>query len=131
MNLLLDTHIWLWSILEPEKIKPSVAFVLNNPENEIWLSPISVWEALILIEKGRISVNPPQKDWILNAIEKSNVNITEFDIPIVIKSRELDLPHQDPADRFIASTALMKDLTLITSDTKLLNCSEFQVLSNL
>ena len=54
MKLLLDTHILLWGLLEPERLNRRVAAELQNPQNEIWLSPISVWEIMILAEKGRI-----------------------------------------------------------------------------
>jgi PIN domain nuclease of toxin-antitoxin system len=58
MKLLLDTHIWLWSILEPGRLKPRLAGALDNPENEKWLSPISVWELSILVEKQKVDLNP-------------------------------------------------------------------------
>ena len=56
MKLLLDTHIWLWGLLDPDRLTPSVRRALQAPENELWLSPISVWEALILVERGRLTV---------------------------------------------------------------------------
>jgi len=45
VKLLLDTHIWLWALLEPEKLARRVRDALGLGENELWLSPISVWEA--------------------------------------------------------------------------------------
>jgi PIN domain nuclease of toxin-antitoxin system len=42
MRLLLDTHIWLWSLLEPERLGKRAANALKNPDNELWLSPISI-----------------------------------------------------------------------------------------
>ena len=48
MKLLLDTQIWLWLALEPERLRPEVAERLSDPKNELWLSPISVWEVLLL-----------------------------------------------------------------------------------
>jgi len=56
VKLLLDTHIWLWSLLAPERLIPRVARALRNPNHELWLSSISVWETLLLAEKGRIKL---------------------------------------------------------------------------
>ena len=58
MKLLLDTHILLWGLLAPQRLSRRVASELPNPKNEIWLSPISVWETLILAEKGKIVLDP-------------------------------------------------------------------------
>lgn len=55
MKLLLDTHIWVWSVSEPARVKGKALAALVSAENERWLSPISVWEAMHLLEKGRIS----------------------------------------------------------------------------
>src|SRR6185312_11139819 len=46
MKVLLDTHIWLWSLVEPERLTPTVADVLAAPDTERWLSPLSIWETL-------------------------------------------------------------------------------------
>ena len=59
MNLLLDTHIWLWSQLEPKKLGRRVTAELSNTGNELWISPVSVWEALTLMQKGRVRVENP------------------------------------------------------------------------
>ena len=55
MKLLLDTHIWLWDVLEPTRPSMRIARAIDNPENELWLPPISVWELVRLIQKGRVS----------------------------------------------------------------------------
>jgi hypothetical protein len=56
MNLLLDTHIWLWNDLQPEKISSQIALELASPSNELWLSPVSIWELALLLEKKRITI---------------------------------------------------------------------------
>ena len=51
MKFLLDTHIWLWSLGEPDKLSGRVAKELDSRENELWLSPISIWEAFLLLQE--------------------------------------------------------------------------------
>jgi PIN domain nuclease of toxin-antitoxin system len=56
MKYLLDTHIWLWSLLSPEKLRTPIVQVLEDKENELFISPITVWETLVLAAKGRIEL---------------------------------------------------------------------------
>ena len=58
MKILLDTHIWLWYSLVNPKLNQTLKSAIENPDNELWLSPVSIWEALLLAEKGRISLPP-------------------------------------------------------------------------
>jgi PIN domain nuclease of toxin-antitoxin system len=57
MKLLLDTYIWIWMVLDPARLSRRVARALDDPENRLWLSPISVWELLMLTQKGRVELN--------------------------------------------------------------------------
>ena len=64
MKLLLDTHIWLWGLLEPSRLGPRTLSELRDTANEIWLSPISTWEALLLHAKGKIRLSVDLAEWI-------------------------------------------------------------------
>ena len=67
MRLLLDTHIWLWSELEPERLSQRVSSALQDPDNELWLSPISVWELVVLWQKKRVLAGDDIETWIPQA----------------------------------------------------------------
>jgi PIN domain nuclease of toxin-antitoxin system len=127
LNLLLDTHIWLWSQLDPARIGRNVAQVLSSETNELWLSPVSVWEALTLIHKGRVQVDDPPT-WI----ERASDQMQEAPLTreIVRASFALHFSHADPADRFLAATAKVLKLTLITADKRLLGLGEISTLAN-
>ncbi len=130
MKLLLDTHIWLWALLEPERLTPAVRAALESADNELWLSPISVWEALVLAERGRLVPSAPAAEWIqqmVRAIPRREAPLTH---DIAVASRRLALSHQDPADRFLAATAAVLGLTLVTADERLLQSEDFAVLAN-
>ena len=121
MKLLLDTHIWLWSLLEPARLSSRVAAELDNPSNELWLSPISTWEVLILAEKGRIVLDTAPQDWIRDVFSKIPFKEAPINHHVAIRSRSVNLPHQDPADRFLIATALVYQLMLVTADERLLH----------
>ena len=128
MKLLLDTHIWLWSLREPDRLGRRVIQELRNRENEIWLSPISTWEALMLHAKGRIRLPPDLAQWLARATAPLLEAPLTHEIALI--SRELHLPHNDPADRFLAATAQVLRLTLVTADSHLLGLGEISTLAN-
>jgi len=121
MKLLLDTHIFLWSFLEPERLSPQAAAALEDKANELWLSPIVIWEVLILAERGRVVLKPDAISWVRRAMKKVPLREAPLTHEVAIQSRLVELPHQDPADRFLAATALVYELTLVTADKRLLD----------
>lgn len=129
MNLLLDTHVWLWSLLSPANLSKVVAKELENPDNQLWLSPISVWETIILVEKKRVLLNLPVEQWLKQALS-APIQESPITNQIAIKSRFINLPYQDPADRFIAATAIVNSLTLVTADKNIALVKEIPCLLN-
>jgi PIN domain nuclease of toxin-antitoxin system len=130
MRLLLDTHIWLWSMAEPSRITRPVSTELEDPDNEIWLSPVSTWELLVLARKRRIELDTEPVTWIRTALAEVSFKEAALTHEVAVQSVSVDLPHADPADRFIAATALVYDLTLVTGDDRLLGCHQISVLAN-
>lgn len=130
-KFLLDTHILLWSLLEPSSLCKMVVNELENETNQLWLSPISTWEILILAEKGRIQLDSPPIDWMQNVFDTLPFHEASLNHEVAMQSRTIQLPHQDPADRFIAATAVVYGLTLITADRNLINAAaSYSVLPN-
>ncbi len=93
------------------------------------ISSISIWETLILAEKGRISLQPNAVAWIDLALQTLEIIEAPLVHQIAILSRQIELPHQDPADRFIAATAVYHNLILATVDSNLTGVSWLQTLS--
>jgi PIN domain nuclease of toxin-antitoxin system len=130
VKLLLDTHIWIWSLLEPEKLGERVARELVGSANEIWLSPISVWEAMLLVERGRILVEEQPQTWLEQMLRATPAREAPLTHEVAIRSRLVRLPHPDPADRFLAATAQVHGLTLATADERLLDVPGVKTLAN-
>lgn len=127
MKLLLDTHIWLWSLSDPARLGKRVLRELNDPANELWLSPISTWEALTLNAKGRIELPEDLGRWVTRAT--AMLREAPLTHEIALAARRLPL-HNDPADRFLAATAQVLQLTLVTADAKLLGLGDIPTLGN-
>jgi len=130
VRLLLDTHIWLWSLLEPSRLSKRVAAALEDLQTELWLSPISVWEVLMLAQRKRVILTPDAEAWVRESLEQVPVHEAPINHEIAIESRLIDLEHDDPADRFLAATARVYDLTLVTADRRLFRSKRFSVLRN-
>ena len=128
MKLLLDTHVFLWALLEPERLPRTITDALRDLTNTLWLSPIVIWETLILAEKGRVVLHPDSLRWLNQALQRVPFYEAPLTMDVAIQSRLIPLPHQDPADRFLAATALVYELTLITADRRLMALDEIDVL---
>jgi len=128
LKLLLDTHVILWSAAEPEKLPSKIAEELEKELNELWFSPISIWEILLLAEKGRVVIKADHEKSIRKMFKKLPFREAVINQEVAIQSRKINLPHQDPADRFLAATAIVYDLTLVTADRRLIDAKGFSVL---
>jgi PIN domain nuclease of toxin-antitoxin system len=130
MNLLLDTHIWIWNELEPWKITSEINRELASPDNQLWLSPVSVWETVVLLEKRRISLKQDFRQWVDESVTALQLQEAALTWEVAHELRFTVLGHRDPADRFLVATAKVYNLTLITSDERLLSVPGLRVLPN-
>ena len=116
MRLLLDTHVWLWTLTDPDRLGRRARSAVARAANELWLSPISIWELLVLAERGRVKLDEEPGRWAREALRRSPVREATLTNEVAIQSREIASVHPDPADRFIMATALVYELTLVTAD---------------
>ena len=120
MKLLLDTHIWLWMATEPRRLDRKIARRLEAAQNELWVSAISLWEAVAAAGKRKIDLGADPIGWVERAAAGEVVKAASITPQIVIEARRIMHWHGDPADRLIVATARILDMTLVTSDEKLI-----------
>ena len=130
MKLLLDTHIWLWSTLEPQRITRRVEKALVDPANELWLSPVSVGELIVLLRKGRLTLPSDVAAWVAKTIEDLQLTEAPLTVEVALAVGSINFPHGDPADHFLAATAKVFELTLVTADEHLIHLPGIHVLAN-
>jgi PIN domain nuclease of toxin-antitoxin system len=130
MKYLLDTHIWFWSFIEASRLSNRVARTLADSQNELWLSPVSVWELTILCRKGRFQVQPDISTWVKRSMSDLQLIEAPLTTDVALAIPTISFSHGDPADQFLAATAKVFDLTLITSDDNLLKVPGIRVLAN-
>src|SRR5277367_6786383 len=130
MKLLLDTHIWIWSVGDHQRLSRRVAKALDDAHNQLWLSPISIWEALLLHRKGRIKTPEGFSTWVTRALTTMPLTEAPLNFEVAAAMTEVNLPHADPADLFLAASAKAFGLTLVTSDRNLIRTKEISVMEN-
>jgi PIN domain nuclease of toxin-antitoxin system len=130
MKLLLDTHIWLWSVLDPRRLSRKVSLALADPQNELWLSPISVWELATLHAKGRFRLPDELPAWVAKTVDGLQLTEAPLTVEVALAVQTLRFNHRDPADQFLAAAAKVFDLTLVTADKKLAEVDGIRVLHN-
>jgi len=118
MTHLLDTNAWLRVIARPDELSPTVRGLINQRGIlPFGLSAISIWEVTLKARKGKLELLPTTERWLQSALNRSLVQVLPIDATIARKANELPGAfHEDPADRFIAATALHLDVAIITSD---------------
>jgi PIN domain nuclease of toxin-antitoxin system len=130
VKLLLDTHIWLWSLTDPDRISSRVRKQLSSSTNELWLSPISVWEILLLVAKRRIDLSASAEEWFAHIMSVAPTREAPLTHDVAMETRRVSLPHRDPADRFLVATANVFGLTLVTADAALIEAKACPILAS-
>ena len=128
VKLLLDTHVWIWILSQPNRIRPSTQRELQKSENELWLSPVSVWEVLMLHRKGRLRMHADPITWIDSVLRELPVHEATLNFSVALLSENLTLRMKDPADRFLAATASVFDLVFVTADRHFRTTRQYTVL---
>lgn len=121
--LLLDTHVWWWSLTEPENLSATAveAIKASKPDQRA-IASISVWEFAMMAAKKRIELKVSALKWLHQAIYHSGIRVIELSPEIAVESCNLpDNSQKDPADRIIVATARIHGMTLLTKDENILS----------
>jgi PIN domain nuclease of toxin-antitoxin system len=134
MNVLLDTHAWIWYTLGSAELTKSArkTIELSAQNRTLWLAAISLWELAMLETRKRIILGMPILEWINESIAQIPLQIAQ--LTPIIATESCHLPgkfHDDPADRLIVATARTGNLTLLTRDTRILSYSREKYVSTI
>ena len=119
MNLLLDTHVLLWWLGDPDKLRAPARKAIADPRNSVYISATSAWEIAIKIATGKLSVPPDASSWLPQAVHASHFTPLPITIEHALGVEHLPRHHADPFDRLLISQAVAEHLTLVTADPQL------------
>ena len=115
MRFLLDTHVLLWGAVEPERLPGSADALIEDPDNEILFSVVSLWEIAIKTARGRddfrIDAGLFRRQLLDNAYAELAITGAH-----VVALAALPLLHKDPFDRMLVAQAMVEGVTFVTGD---------------
>lgn len=129
VKLLLDTHIWYWSLEDPSRLSRRVASAIRRSAGQVWVSPLSGWELQALARKGRLRLKPDAASFVADAWKLGAFHEAAVTNEVVTATEQIWLPHNDPVDSFLAATARAYGFTLATADTDMQKGKGFEILA--
>jgi PIN domain nuclease of toxin-antitoxin system len=115
MAYLVDTHILIWWLTEPDRLPTEIDRLLEKVPEQISYSVVSPWEIAIKHAKGKL----PKGEGMLTTIAKLEFACLPISLPHIEALRGLPTHHGDPFDRMLAAQCMHENLTLITADKRL------------
>lgn len=120
MKYIIDTHILLWSIFDPEKLTHNHRQLIENSNNEIFITSISIWEISLKCGLGKLELNGIKPDDFVEVCNEMNIGIIDIDKKCMATYYKLPQvkKHKDPFDRLIIWYCINRSYTLLSSDVK-------------
>jgi PIN domain nuclease of toxin-antitoxin system len=128
MKLLLDTHIFLWLIDDDRRLSPRYRQAIQNPNNQKFLSVVSIWECVIKYQIGKLNFPSSPEIYLPRERRKHLIKTLTVDENSIAQLIKLPLLHKDPFDRLIMAQALQHDLIIMTEDKLILAYPDIQLL---
>ncbi len=119
MKVLLDTHAWLWMMLDPQRIGPQTRALVAQPEHTFHLSIASTWELAIKHAAGRITLPEPPLTYVRTRTRADGITLLAVSLEHVCRAAGLPRYHADPFDRVLIAQAEIEDLVLLTHDQQI------------
>ncbi len=116
MNLLLDTHAFIWADAEPQKLSPAAKAACEDPANQIYLSTASVWEMQIKLKLGKLTLRKPLRPLLEDWRQTSGLLILPVHLEHVLRLEDLPANHKDPFDRVLISQAIVEGYSIVSQD---------------
>jgi PIN domain nuclease of toxin-antitoxin system len=119
MRALLDTHAFLWWILDDPLLSTRARNFITDSENEIYFSVASAWEIAIKAQLGRLILPDPPNQFIVSQVHDNNFQILPIQIDHTLRLYDLPLYHFDPFDRLMLAQCQLESLSFITADAQI------------
>jgi PIN domain nuclease of toxin-antitoxin system len=116
MKLLLDTHVFLWLISADQRLPGAWQEIIQDPENEVYLSVVSLWESIVKYQLGKLSLPESPETYLPRQRDRHRIGNLVLDEGSVARLASLPALHRDPFDRMLVCQALHHRLALATLD---------------
>jgi PIN domain nuclease of toxin-antitoxin system len=119
MKLLLDTHVWLWAVLTPERMAQAARDAIEDMHNSILISAASAWEIAIKHALGKLPLSESPEALVPKAMAALHAEELAITTRHALRAGALPAHHNDPFDRILLAQALCEDSVLVTADNDL------------
>ena len=119
MKVLVDTHIFLWLMTEPERLVPAIRSACQDEENQLVLSVVSLWEIQIKVGLGKLTLHLPLRQILDEQTHRGAFELLPVLAEHVLALDSLPAYHQDPFDRLLIAQAIAENLLLASQDAKI------------
>lgn len=119
MRILLDTHTFLWFILDDPQLSASARTLIEDPANDVEVSPASYWEIAIKIGKGKYALPEPYETFMERQITTNDFRILHILPKHTSVLTTLPPPHKDPFDRLLVAQAMVEAIPIVSVDVAL------------
>lgn len=116
MTALLDTHAFLWFILDDPQLSATARALMSDPANDLLLSPASYWEMAIKISLGKYSLAEDFEAFMERQITENSLTVLPISIAHAAVIAALPFHHRDPFDRLLIAQAMTETIPVISSD---------------
>ncbi len=117
MNLLLDTHAFLWWVTDDPQLSATVRTLITDPDNTIFFSVVSAWEIVIKAQSGKLMLPEPAATYIPSRLETNRFITQSVDLAHVLKIASLPAHHRDPFDRLLIAQSQVEQIPIATIDS--------------
>jgi PIN domain nuclease of toxin-antitoxin system len=117
MDLLIDTHTFLWAIDNSPRLSQRAGELIANPTNNIFLSIASVWEIAVKMNIGKLSFRQPFESEMQDLLIQNNINLVPVKIEHTAVLTNLPLYHRDPFDRMMIAQAMVENFYIVSADS--------------
>ena len=119
MRILLDTHVWLWTLVSPERIRGAASDAVTDPGNDLLFSAASAWEIAIKYRLGKLPLPEPPDVFVPPRLVRDGVGSIPVEPHHALHVANLPVHHDDPFDRLLVAQAMLEKLTIVTADRKI------------
>ena len=116
MNALLDTQIWLWSLVSPERLNQEARQIITGSQNRVYFSVVSAWEIAIKYALGKLSLPEPPATFVPGRLVRDRFQVLRVALEHALQVAELPYHHRDPFDRLLIAQSRLEKLPLLSAD---------------
>lgn len=116
MTMLLDTHVFVWLLLEPDRLDAAVMARLSDSSERVLLSVASAWEIAIKSAIGKLEVPDDLVTWLPDRLQRTNTDLLPIAVDHALRVATLPMHHRDPFDRLLIAQAQIEKIPIVTAD---------------